>query len=367
MNIRGIIGAALGILLVGGAIYGAVWLLPETVLPARYVATDCRRVDLVGPAGPILGAEDIVLSADGKMLYVSAYDRLAYEAAIETGEVPPEGGIYAIPVSHLDRIGTVDARYAIDPLRIPGGVRPHGIDLRRGRMVVVNRGFTRQGNAFTELLVLAETPGSTTGELSFTRRIRHSALCAANDVALARRSVHITLDRGTCPEWSAGERLGVTFAGSLIRMPIDTEAAPDVLAERLAFPNGVVILESGPVRGAVVAETRRRRLIFADADTWEELPLPGGPDNISIDEEGMLVVAVHPNLTKLALYRYGYTSQAATRILRINPVNGEIEVLFDDPSGDVFSAATSAVLTGRTLVAGSVRDHGLLICRYGLG
>ena len=42
--------------------------------------------------------------------------------------------------------------------------------------------------------------------------------------------------------------------------------------------------------------------------------------------------------------------------------DGEVEILFDDPRGDTFSAATVAVLQDGRLIAGSVRDSGLLIC-----
>jgi len=37
----------------------------------------------------------------------------------------------------------------------------------------------------------------------------------------------------------------------------------------------------------------------------------------------------------------------------------------DDPGGALFSAATVAVMAGGRLVAGSVRDAGLMICGAG--
>lgn len=362
------IGIAAGSALFAAAIGGAIWLLPETILPARFAATDCRRVQITTPDGPLSGAEDIAVSGDGRLLYISAYDRLAVEEALELELQPPEGGLYVVPVGDLDRIGEVTAIRAIEQVRVPGGLRPHGIHASGNRVMIVNRGYDRTRLAETTLILLRPVPDTTDGSLEIAETLTNSGFCAANDVVLTTGVAYASLDRGTCPGWSSDELVGLSFKGRLIRVPLGEggRGAQAVLAG-LAFPNGVAVVQAGAFRGAVVAETRRSRLIFAEADDLVEIPLPGGPDNISVDEEGLIIAAVHPSLAKLGLYRYGYAGAAPSRIIRINPLNGEIEVLFDDPGGSLFSAASSAVMAGRTLVAGSVRDDGLLICRFGLG
>lgn len=358
------IAATAGAVILTAAVGTAFWFLPEAVLPARYLATDCRRVPITTPDGPLAGAEDIALSADGRLLYISAYDRLAVETAVELGEPPPEGGLYVVRVNHLDRIGDVSAELAIEAMRIPRGLRPHGIDVSGDRIAVVNRGFSRTGEPGTDILLL--TAEGRDGTLTLDRRIENTGFCAANDLVLAGRRIFVTLDRGTCPGWSYDERFGIASRGRVLDVALPGEGGVRLMLEGLSFPNGIEVLE-GAAGGTVVAETRGRRLLRADAGRWVGIPLPGGPDNLSIDAEGMVIAAVHPNLTKLGLYRYGWTDSAASRIVRVDPATGAVEVLFDDPAGELYSAASSALFAGQLLVAGSVRDEGLLICRYALG
>ena len=71
---------------------------------------------------------------------------------------------------------------------------------------------------------------------------------------------------------------------------------------------------------------------------------------------------MHPSLYRLAAYRHGYFDTAPSRIVRVD-LDRKVEVLFDDPAGEVFSGASVAVMSGGTLVAGSMRDAGLLVCR----
>ena len=94
------------------------------------------------------------------------------------------------------------------------------------------------------------------------------------------------------------------------------------------------------------------------------MEVPGGPDNLNWDGLGGLIVALHPSLFRVGAYLYGYNDTAPSRIVRVD-LDRNLEVLFDDPAGALFSGASVAVLSGGVLVAGSVRDAGLLVCRKG--
>ena len=69
---------------------------------------------------------------------------------------------------------------------------------------------------------------------------------------------------------------------------------------------------------------------------------PGGPDNLTWDGLGGLIAAVHPSLFLLAAYRYGYHDTAPSRIMRVD-LERNIETLFDDHAGALFSGASVAV------------------------
>jgi len=53
---------------------------------------------------------------------------------------------------------------------------------------------------------------------------------------------------------------------------------------------------------------------------------------------------------------------APSRIVEADPSTGRVDILFDDPKGKTFSAATVAVETRDGLIAGSVLDEGVLVC-----
>ncbi|MEO1001460.1 MAG: hypothetical protein AAFW69_12805, partial [Pseudomonadota bacterium] len=79
--------------------------------------------------------------------------------------------------------------------------------------------------------------------------------------------------------------------------------------------------------------------------------------------EDRLPVALHPSLSRLALHRFGWMGRAPSRVVRVE--DGAVEVLFDDPRGRLYSAATVAAQQGDRLVIGSVTEDALLICGDG--
>ncbi|MEM7188632.1 MAG: hypothetical protein AAF439_03390, partial [Pseudomonadota bacterium] len=173
-------------------------------------------------------------------------------------------------------------------------------------------------------------------------------LCRANDLQFTPNgsTVDVTLDRLGCG-FSLVDLFPGAATGRVIRLgPNSIEE----LRRDLVFANGIA--------GEAVAETRASRISWADG---RNLDLPGGPDNISRDPNGRLIVALHPNLFLTFLGLRGVLDATPTRIIAVTP-EGKIEPLFDDPAGEVFAGATTAIYDGHRLVAGSAIDSGLLIC-----
>ena len=83
-------------------------------------------------------------------------------------------------------------------------------------------------------------------------------------------------------------------------------------------------------------------------------------------QAGQVVAALHPKLLHLALLRGGWRDRSGSRIVRVDPRDGAIEVLFDDPKGELYSAATAAIHGDGLLIMGSAYDSGLLVCEQGL-
>jgi hypothetical protein len=89
---------------------------------------------------------------------------------------------------------------------------------------------------------------------------------------------------------------------------------------------------------------------------------------MNLAPDGRLLVAGHPSLLSLGLYRYRWFGRdhAASRILALS-ADGQREVLVAHPRGNVLSAATAAAQFEGRLIAGSVTDDGLMVCELPTG
>lgn len=309
------------------------------------------------------GVEDLAATRDGAWLLLSAYDRLAVETALSEARAPSPttlaaAGLFWVRVADLDA-GRAEATRALWRDETPGALLPHGLDLARvpedgARLAVINRRFDpAHPEALTPeilvaALVAAETPGAPP-RLALETRHRDPALCQANDVLWTGARLTVSLDVGHCG--------GVDILFSSGRA---LEIAPDgsqrLTAAGLAFANGLALAPGD----LAVAETRgdRLRLVMSE----REVALPGGPDNLTVTDDGRILAALHPSLIRLALYRFGWRARAPSRIVAVEPASGAVTVLYDDPGGALFSGATAALQVGERLIMGSVRDEGLLLC-----
>lgn len=324
------------------------WLFrAPAALPARFTSDDCARAEPRDTASgrPLVGIEDMALLPDGDTLILSAMDRLALRWRPETA---PEGGLYHVSLTRL-AAGESWAVPLVPAGSIAGGLFPHGIAVSNdgGHLAVVNR--SRDGR--TAILAGPLASGAFT-----PRHVRSDPeLCRANDLDFTGdgpAALRITLDRGACGAAWADLRPGAT-TGRVVALDLATAAPPRTEIAGLAFANGIA--------GLWVAETRGWRLHHL---LDRPVALPGGPDNLTWDGAGGLVAALHPSTARIAAYVHGYRDNAPSRIVRVAP-DRRVEVLYDDPAGVLFSGATVAMLRGDLLVAGSVIDAGLLVCRMG--
>lgn len=320
-----------------------LWLLtPVKPVPALYQAGDCRRIDLVDidTGQKVTGAEDLALLPDGDSLIISAHDRF--------DEGLPNGGLYRVSLWSIRDAEAYSVKNLIGDASEGPPFRPHGIAVSRDgtRLAVINR--TRPGAAVIEI-------GDLEGDQwTATKRLTGSSLCRANDLNFVNADVEtleITLDREAC-----GTGISDLLPGSTTgRTAIWDGGRLQISRSGLSFPNGIY--------GPFVAETRKNRIL---RPAGEPVRLPGGPDNLNREKGRKYIVAMHPSLRRLWLYLNGMWPSSASRLARIDMLSSEVDVLFDDPTGTLFSAATSAIFAKNMLIAGSVGDRGLLICQRGL-
>lgn len=327
----------------------------NTIGSPEYGTSDCRRLELIDTITntSVVGVEDIVLDQRSERLIVSAYDRRATEGALKKEPMPPVGSLYAIAVGD---IFTAGSELGVEPLvareAFGAGLRPHGLDFNpeTGTLSFINRSAVRRENAWHILpKLISVAPNGTVMEAQ--------THCAANDLVMDEDGFIATFDHASCGRGAFWEDVfGAKKSGAI-------NQNNDVLTDQLGFANGIV--RDGD---KIFIAATREKAIYRFQDEGNALALQqrfnvdGAPDNLSLSAGGNIVAALHPSLFRLALNRKLGIGKSPSRIVRIDPKNGRQAVLFDDPSGGLFSAATVGVETSRGLLAGSVTDSGILVC-----
>lgn len=349
--------------LLSAALVASLWgCAQDEVGESRYAADQCQRIALVdrGTGDIIRGAEDFAIDRARDRLFFSAYDRRAAEkAARKKAASIPNGGVYALPLSDLFEEGktTITVSSLASGADIVGGLRPHGVsyDPKNQELIFINRTYQRMNHKWrmTPRLQRIGANGEIfVGEVSDAR-------CAANDVLVTEQQVFASFDHGAC-DWRAGfedlfnlKRSGLAFDGVA------------TVFDGAGFANGLARAVSGDI---VLSATREKALVFfkelsGEVEEKTRIALPGGPDNLTIADDGGVVAAIHPSLWRLGLNRKLGIGKAPSRVVKADPETGAVDILFDDPGGKLFSAATVAVQTKDGLALGSVTDEGLLVCR----
>jgi hypothetical protein len=312
----------------------------------RFALTDCRVARVTGSDGTaVAGIEDLAL--DGTFLVLSAHDRLAMRRP-KAGTAVPEGGLWTLPVESLSQAAPYAARI-IPEGQIEGGLRPHGIAVDSNRLALVNRRIGADGRPDPVVLSF-DLSGR---EPRLLESWRAPGFCALNDVAFWQGELLATLDRSRCPSSILGEMLVPKESGKLLLLG---DTGSRVLASGLAFANGVAVLPQGVI---AVSETRGQRVRLS---TGRTLAVPGHPDNLTVADNGRLVIGVIPSLWRFGLHLLGHRDSAPARIVALDPTSGVVEWLFDDPEGQLLPGITVGLLADGRLVAGAVRAPGLLVC-----
>ena len=328
---------------------------------AEFSNDQCVRKILIDQdtGNEIVGAEDIALSADGASLFVSAYHRRAAErAAKRRADHVPSGGLYRINVADIvdEKKSSLVVQSLLRPLDVTGGLRPHGIhwDDETGELLFINRAYLQKGRGWQMSPRLERVGGN--GEPIIGEPVFVS--CAANDVFTDDGEAITTFTHSNCG-WSAGVENLFRIKKSGLRAQNG-----DVLYDKALFANGAIKIGADRI---MLAATREQALILlADNDNGLEeirrIELSGAPDNLSLKGANNIVAAVHPALGRLTLNRKLGIGKSPSRVIEADIITGAQHLLFDDPTGKVFSAASVGVSMENSLIVGSATDRGLLVC-----
>ncbi len=304
------------------------------------------------------GPEDFEVDAAHDAIIVSSTNRRAPK-----DHPDPRDGLYALKLSEP----------TATPVKldgVPKDFHPHGITLFRGdkseeTLLVINH--RRDGSQAVESFGLTYDNGA--AKLTARSSIGGGLLVSPNDLfAVAADRFYVTNDHVT--KTALGR-----FAEDYLLWPhanllFFNGTSFHVSAQPMAFPNGVFVTPDGD--HLYVAVTNERRLIafsrepfFGSLTEIGSLSRPARPDNISADAKGNLIIAARPNLMRDSQFRADPTKPSPSEIFRVHldksGVPQSYDTLFADDGSRIGGASTAAV-TGNTLVIGSVLDNKLLEC-----
>ena len=338
---------AIGTLAAAGATLWAGWTFGQFDEVATAGPLD---PGLCTPVVGIAGAGDIEPVPGTGAAFLATFDR---RGNAERGEVlrfdtddPLDAG------SWRDRTGGVPAAFVPSGLDLFETTLPDGRALRR--LFVVNL-------AGPEVVAFDVDEA---GDLAVAERFSHEGLTSPNDVvATGPRSFYVTNDTAsgrTSFRGKADFLLG-RRTGSVMRFDGKRWSA---VADGLAFPNGLALSADG--RTLHVAEMRAKRLLRYARDPGTDqieieakTPLPSFPNNLSVDEGGVLVGAL-PQPMETSAYGEGLRDAAPSELLRVTP-DGSVETMFRDP-GDALPGVTMATRVGERLLVGSRAADSFLMC-----
>lgn len=299
------------------------------------------------PVSGIAGPEDIQIDAARKRAFISSLDRRAGAAR------------GAIHIFDLD-----------DPLAAGGWrdrtngapeiFQPLGLDYFEDgevqRLFVVNA-----ANAAVEMFDVREN-----GDLMHLETFAERRLNSPNNVvAVGRRSFYVTNDV------KPGRNTPLASLHFLLRTGSGEVLYTDgkvwrVAADGLRFANGIDI--SRDMQRLYVAETAGAAIRVYDRDgetgslaTAQMIKLDASPDNISIDEEGVLWAASLPKPLMVPRLATHPDARAPSAIWRIRDGQAPQSVYRDN--GDELSASTTVAHLGDTLLIGALMEDKFLLCQ----
>lgn len=325
---------------------------------------ECRHLAVVDAetGRTLAGIEDLVHHPPSNTLILSVHDRWGDRDGDDNALM----GLFSVSLDAPDKA----RRLAGSP---NGSMRPHGIAARpdnegNWKLLAIDHRYLQEEDRNGEPgTLITEFSIAPTGELTAIRSVGHPDLCPANDLDwLDDDTAIVSLDRTNCGGfWRFLELSRGQWRGRLAAVDLVDGGAPLVLQEDLGFPNGVLVQD----RRLIVAFSREERLAsYAIRDGRLEqsssIALQGGGDNLALDSDGRLLLAVHPDLTGFGLYSlraWGFDS-APTRMVRVGTDISPPDILFEDDEGVPLSGVTGFVEVGGRLYGGAAFDEGLAVC-----
>jgi arylesterase/paraoxonase len=303
----------------------------------------------------IPGAEDITIDPGSGLAFISSYDRMLYKAGL-----PSPGTIFTLDFN--------------DPHAVPQDItvnpklefHPHGISLYQdpnGKTYLFAINHNQKGN-FVEIYDYHN------GQLKHVETVSHALMHEPNDlVAVGPRQFYISNNHGSTSSLGKNLERFIPLSRSYVLYYDGKDMT--IAAKDIGAANGMAISPDGKTIYVAATEGKSIHRYNRDSGTGalnldDILPVDGFPDNIEMDNEGSLFVAVLPKALTYLAHRKNPDNPAPTVIVKISFNKDDrytIEEVYADDGTNINAATVAAPFTGG-MILGPSRDkrHHILIC-----
>jgi arylesterase/paraoxonase len=249
----------------------------------------------------------------------------------------------------------------------PADFRPHGLSLFKSgsdpsRLFAISHG--PDGRHSVEI---AEE--GTSGGFFPKETLRDPAFVHPNAIAATGpRSFYLANDTTDFGRW-AGVKQWLFRSGSATLVYFDGKES-HVLTTGLDYVAGLALSPDASRLYAAETLAKALRIYRRDAATGalsleEIVDLDTAPDNLNVDEDGVVWIAAHPKLLSFVGHVRDSTKPAPTQVLRFDPRKSGKERLTEVylNSGEEISAGTVAARWRDEFLIGALLDKKVLICK----
>lgn len=304
------------------------------------------------------GTCQVVASLPGVQDMEAAGGRVFFSVGSARGP-GPQDGIYAMPLSGGNPVRLVGAPKDFHPrgiglYRMPGRLLLFAVNRRTGGRFSIDSFEIKDAGANPALVAQGTIAGGLMSDPQDVAVAGPDQFYVANGTAGSNPVIHGLQTYGIIPGGNVLYFNGTTFS----------QAADGFYGTRslLLTPKGERLIVGGLLSRSLTAFTREP---FTGQLTEDDtLNLSTGPEKLSLDAQGQMLVAGHADLLEWRAAAAGSGKRAASQILRVslfNGVPGAKEQIYGG-DGSQLAGASVAVAAADRLLIGSSLDDRLLSC-----
>ena len=304
------------------------------------------------------GPEDVALNRSKKWLYVSSHNRRNAE---ETGK------LFAIDLNKPD----AELKPLALNVQYPPHFKPHGMSLvelpsGKERLYVISHPLL-DGDAEMHTIEVFEGAGL---NFNHIQTLKSPKLVSPNDVhATLDGRIFVSNDHAAAKGYQRTMDDALKNKTSLLSY-FDGKAWT-YIGRPVASGNGVLLRKEGDkeyvyrsafFENAVVKyEIIKTEQGNTDLLEVARINVEHGPDNLELDEQGNMLVAVHPSVARFLMHLVSPGQKSPSQIMKINLANQQVQKIYAN-DGTQISAASTAVVLGNRLIMSQVFEDFLLVC-----